>query len=652
MSKHVLSVSPTRGARRLINIDNGSTLTDVCVVDGAALLHVKVLTTPHDLSECFFEGLRRASEKVYEHEDVAALVRGAGVIRYSTTQGTNALVERKGPRLGLLVDVEDAARGLGASGREILAALVADRITAVDPNLGEAALEHALVGAVNDLTARGANRLVVSFSGPGFAARERRAEAILLARFPLHFLGSVPILFSREVADDADSPRRTWSALFNSFLHPTMEEFLYAADRRLRRHRISTPLLVFRNDGGSARIAKTIALKTYSSGPRAGMEGVRALARHYALEDLLSVDIGGTTTDVGRVRAGEIRSRRRGRVENVDVSLALAEIASFGVGGSSVVRPRDGKIAIGPDSVGSIPGPACFGRGGQEATMTDAFLLMGLLDPATFFGGGLRLDGERSRRAVAARVAAPLSLPLDQALLEMESAWVGSIADGIRLQLPVSEGTVIAAFGGAGALAICAVAERLGVRRILVPGLAAVWSAVGMGFSDLSQEYELAVEDLAAASLEATRIELLRRAERDMFGERVALSDCSLETSFVTTSGETETALPWEPGTPPPAGIAGMREIALRLRVVKPLDHPPLAPLGGERSRPAVAVGTRRILLDGGWRDVAVYPVEAQAPGAAAEGPAIFEDRYFTGKLLPGWRFSMTANRDLLLSRQ
>jgi N-methylhydantoinase A/oxoprolinase/acetone carboxylase beta subunit len=205
---------------------------------------------------------------------------------------------------------------------------------------------------VNELTAAGANRIVVAFSGEEYVAHEMRAERILVRRFPTHLLGTVPVLLSHEIVDDASVVRRAWSALLNAYLHPAMERFLYEAERRLREHRIRAPLLIFRNDGGSARVAKTTALRTYGSGPRGGMEGVRALAAHYGLSDVVSIDVGGTTTDVGHVRNGAIRSRVRGSVEGIEISFPLADVMSAGVGGSSVVRARDGEILIGPESVG------------------------------------------------------------------------------------------------------------------------------------------------------------------------------------------------------------------------------------------------------------------------------------------------------------
>ena len=210
------------------------------------------------------------------------------------------------------------------------------------------------------------------------------------------------------------------------------------------------PLLVFRNDGYAGRVAKTIALKTYSSGPRGGMEGARVLARHYGLTHLLSMDIGGTTTDIGVVDERGVRADRHGNVEGVATSFSLCDVVSAGVGGSSIIRVAGERIAVGPESVGSAPGPACFGLGGTQATITDAFTLAGLLDPASFFGGKLQLDKARARQAVHAHVAEPLKMGELEALAAMEAAWVKKVADSLTAYASIRPDTTLAAFGGAG----------------------------------------------------------------------------------------------------------------------------------------------------------------------------------------------------------
>ena len=146
-----------------------------------------------------------------------------------------------------------------------------------------------------------------------------------------------PLLFSHQLSDDHDDGRRTWSGLLNAFLHPAMERFLYSAEGVMRQHRARNPLLIFCNDGTSSRVAKTIAIKTWGSGPRGGMEGARAMAQHYDRKEVLTMDIGGTTTDVGAVHRGEVSERQHGALEMHDL-LPQCEVDSLGVGGSSSLQ--------------------------------------------------------------------------------------------------------------------------------------------------------------------------------------------------------------------------------------------------------------------------------------------------------------------------
>ncbi|MGB0097685.1 MAG: hydantoinase/oxoprolinase family protein [Solirubrobacteraceae bacterium] len=317
-----------------------------------------------------------------------------GYIRYSTTQGTNALVQPKGPRLGLLVSDPAVYVRLAetAEQRELLAALVGDRWAAVAIESDDQVLSAQLVRQINDLASRGASRVVVSVGGEEGARIEARLKRLLLRLYPRHLLGAIPLLFPWELAADRDGVRRTWPSVLNAFLHPAMERFLFSTENRLRAYRTRRPLLIFRNDGGSSRVAKSAAIKTYSSGPRGGLEGTRALAHHYGVAHMLMVDVGGTTTDVGVVADRAVQTHRRGHVDDAPTSFELAAITSHGVGGSSVIRLADGQLQVGPESVGAAPGPACFGHGGTDATITDVYLLMGILEPSTYLGGTLKLE--------------------------------------------------------------------------------------------------------------------------------------------------------------------------------------------------------------------------------------------------------------------
>ncbi len=634
---------------KLINIDNGGTLTDICVSDSGKVFRTKTLTTPFDLSKCFFDGLVKVSKEIYGQEDIVSLLSSTDHIRYSTTQGTNALVERKGPRLGLILTGSLNAGQLqaGAEQGELFASIIGERIATLDLDLEEEALEAAAVKAVNALASAGANRVIIAHGGSDRLVHEVRIKKIFLRKFPQHLLGAVPILYSHEVVEDDDDVRRTWTAVFNAFLHPAMERFLYNAEHKLRTNKAQNPLLIFRNDGHSARVAKTIALKTYSSGPRGGMEGTRALAAHYGMKHLVSVDIGGTTTDIGEVSNGDVREDARGQVEGVPVSFPLCNLISVGVGGSSIIKADGSKgIAVGPESVGSAPGPACFGLGGTQATITDAFLLTGLLDPASYFGGELQIDVDRARSAIEENVAKPLGISAEAAAEQMQDAWVKKVADSIKSFTKVTPDTTLAAFGGAGPFVVCRVAEEAGISKVLIPGLAAVFSAFGLGFSDIAHEYAAPLSDVS--KLDACIEALRKRAQRGMYAEGFGLDDCSLETYLQITGPQRDELIPLPKTLPAPKES---ERFTIVLKAGKTIAQPQLSGAFGGAQTAAKSSSKRTVNIRGTSQDLPLYRAEEQSAGAQATGPAVLEEAFFTCRIDPEWRFEFNESSDVLLSR-
>jgi N-methylhydantoinase A/oxoprolinase/acetone carboxylase beta subunit len=637
---------------RLINIDNGGTLTDICVWDGTEFTFTKTLTTPFDLSQCLFDGITKASTEIYGQPALPELLHSTKHIRYSTTQGTNALVERKGPRIGLITDdiaVLDELRGSAAE-RALFDDLVGDRIAAIDVERDDEELTGELVRQVNRLTTDGAARLVVA-AGDGADGAERRIRRILLRKFPRHLLGSVPILYSSEFTTDRVRSRRIWSSVLNSFLHPTMERFLYNAEDRLRSHRVKNPLLIYRNDGASSRVAKSVALKTYSSGPRGGLEGTRALAQAYGLGHVLMIDVGGTTTDVGSVRKEEILTNRRGSIEGAPISIPMSDVQSSGVGGSSIIAVKDGEITVGPESVGAAPGPACFGFGGTDATITDVNLLLGILDPDTYLDGGFSLDAERSKTAIRTAVADPLGISVEEALVRMESAYFQRIAESFAPAIDDPRETTIAAFGGAGPMSACGAAQLTGVHSVLIPKMAAVFSAFGIGFSDIAQSYEFALPESTAEAARQAHDSMLERAERDMFQEGYELAACAVTWKLVVEdpAGGIVSESDYSVGDAPDTEAG--QQASLTLEVRHALQHVNIDTGDAVTARPAVPSGSRRVRSATDTVDeVSVYTLADQQPGAFAEGPAIVEGPFYTARVLPGWTFEVSGAGDLLLT--
>jgi N-methylhydantoinase A len=609
----------------LVNIDNGGTLTDICVSEGTAMWRTKTLTTPFDLSKCLMDGLKKASGVVYGEDDVERLLLATDHIRYSTTQGTNALVQRKGPRLGLIYGGGWGADALRERNPDLFDSLVGDRAAEL-PIAGDEGRYDA-VRAVSDLAARGANRIVIAFGTETRVSDEKALKRDLLRAFPPHLLGAVPLLYSHEIAGDDDDVRRTWTALFNAFLHPAMEQFLYSAEQRLREARAQKPLLIFRNDGQSARVAKTTAVKTYSSGPRGGADGAVKLANHYGFDRLISVDIGGTTTDISVVEHGVARAHTRGTIAGIETSFPLIDVSSVGVGGSSIICVEGGRVRVGPESVGSTPGPACFGLGGTDATITDAFFSSGLLDPATYFGGAMTIDLARAKAAVANAIGTPLGLDEDAAIAAMEAAWIAGVADGIRKTTDVDPETVLAAFGGGGPLVICRIAENLGIKTVLIPKLAAVFSAFGIGFSDVGHTYEAQLK--GAGDRDSVHAKLLEQAKRGMIAEGVDPSACAVAAEDVLQDHTT----------------------SLRLTISKALPHPVLTGRFHGATVSATPSGSRTVLLETGRQSVPLFLAAELADGSGAAGPAVLEEEFFTCRIDSGWQFSVNEAGDILITR-
>jgi N-methylhydantoinase A len=644
---------------KLISIDNGGTLTDFCAIEGAKLWRTKTLTTPHDLSQCVFDGLTRLSMEVYGKEDLARLLLESEHLRYSTTQGTNALVMRKGPRLGLLCDAAGMSQIKALKGHEkqAITDLVGDRHEQLPSELDEN-FDTALTGLVNRLASQGASRLIVALSDDYARQHEASIRSILIKRFPSHLLGAIPILYANDMEQGDQGggayQRRLFTALFNAYLHPAMERFLYAADHKFRLQKSPQPLLIFRNDGYSARVAKTTAIRTYSSGPRGGMEAARALARHHGIGRMLTMDVGGTTTDIGLVENGAIRQRRFGEVDGVQVSFPMSDVTSVGVGGSSVHRVVNGQIEVGPLSVGSAPGPACFGFGGDEATITDALLVLGLLDPASYCGGTLRIRLDRAQDVIRQRVADPLKLTLEQAALAMKEAWVKKVAVALREYTEITPDTVLAAFGGAGPLLSCQVAQAAGISRILVPGLAAVLSAYGIGFSDIAHVQSRVVRDRSVTTLQTEAANALLQLQRDMKAEGFDLAECELSAWFVLPDGNESPAVSWSHAQGLPALAWPQRveaaALTLKIKAVRVLPHAALSKVEASRQEEARLAALRTVYDGKSGAQLPVYDVAQQAPGAVASGPLILQESFFTAWVPKGWTFRCEGQGDLLLT--
>ena len=365
---------------------------------------------------------------------------------------------------------------------------------------------------------------------------------------------------------------------------------------------------------------------------------------HYGFGKVVGMDVGGTTTDIVLVRDGSVRTVRYGAIEGIDSSVPLCDVRSIGVGGSSVVRVGDNQISIGPDSV-EYSGPACFGLGGAQLTLTDVALVTGLLDPKSYFGGELPLDLGLARQALEQNAALPLGVSVIEAAMRIERAWVDRVAAAVREATPSTDDTVLAAFGGAGPLLATAIAEAAGIGKVLIPGLAPVLSAFGVGFSDIYHSFEVVIPEVDATSIGAARSLLTNRAERSMFAECAEFKECRLE--FSLAIGERSFVLQ---DAQPPEGVPDAGPAALSLRVTKEMPRVPLTGRFGVERPPAKPTDARRVLVDSKWVEMPLVRLGTEAVSCRGEGPVVLEDAFFTARIDRGWRFECDTSGDILLT--
>lgn len=641
-----------RSMSLLMTIDNGGTFTDACLVKGDQVIRAKTLTTPYDLTKCFIEVIKEISKEMYGEENIRKLLQELEYLRYSTTAGTNAIVQRKGPRLGLIVrEGTDTSVLIDSDSKsEMFETMVNNRIAEINPDLEGEELETNIVMTINSLLSQGTNRLVISLSGNSLVEDEQKVKNIILRKYPRHLLGAIPMLFSHELADDMYDSRRTWTALINSFLHTDMERFLYNSENFLREHKVKNPLLIYHNDGNSARVAKTTAIKTYGSGPRGGLEGTKALAAHYNIPALLTLDIGGTTSDIGLVKQEKIKVDRFGHIEGIPTSFSLNDLTSIGAGGSSILSVQDGKLKVGPESMGAAPGPACFGRGGIEATVTDVYLLMGILDPHSFFRGSMVLDKDRAKAAVNEQVVSHLNIDFESALIKMEKTYYEKIANGLSDYKNQVDDVTLLAFGGAGPMSACGIAEAMGIKSILIPRLAAVFSAFGIGFSDIAHEYQASLANVTDSIISEKLAELKEKAERDMFAEGFNINECISESFLSFSQDGTEAIVSLFNLNEAIKKVKNMEDIRIHLHVVKPTNHFEFKEGTVKMIKTPIVSRQQEILNQNGkWESVPVYKFEEMNPGATAHGPALIEDEYFTCRILDDWDFEVNENKDIFV---
>lgn len=608
-------------------------------------------------NNCIAEG-----SKLFGYDTVQEFLRQTEIIRFSTTVGTNAIIQGTGPKLGLIVSEGNAA-SLYQENNPLLDFLIEpEMVVEVSGNVSDTGEVTSKVEseevrlAVRKLLENGARAFVVSLKNAHLNPHnERSVRQMIRTDFPPHYLGSKPILLGGEVSLRAEDGIRTNAAVVNAYLHRDMVRYLYKADEDVREGGLASPLLIAHANGGVARVAKTKAIDTYNSGPAAGLMGSRYLGELYGMENIVTLDVGGTSTDVGLVYGGELTFEAASSIAGVPVHAPLIHVLSVGGGGGSIARAKgEGDVSVGPDSAGAIPGPACFDLGGAKPTVTDAAVALGWIDPDSFLGGRKKLNARKAHDVVERQIASPLDISVQEAALKIVDR-LSSIGAEALARLTEERGHrtqdfTLFSFGGGGGLFCGEVARKCGITQVYTFPFSSVFSAFGLSSADVGHTYEARVQielpssnggkGLASDSgLRKVLEEMKEWAYRDMRGEGLPLNDVRFEAELEAKSpgdggvsnivlahaevnGETENG---EVGVDKTDGGGLLVEVVrLRAGVVVSRYRPKELP--ASTSDPS---GARRGMRDIHWGEstgeTSVYDLLRLQPGNELSGPAILE---------------------------
>ncbi|MEZ2122263.1 MULTISPECIES: hydantoinase/oxoprolinase family protein [unclassified Corynebacterium] len=494
-----------------ISVDIGGTFTDCFFVWDDTYVEAKALTTHHNLALGFNEALDLACERAGLDRETA--LSGVDSVRYATTLGTNALIERKGPKVGAIVthgfeDTIPLSRGRGygegldysmqqnmpAAERpeplvpRALIRSVKERVNSAGKVVA-ALREDDVRNVVRELMDAGAEAIVVSLTNATEnPVHELQIQEIILEEYPSHELGAVPVLLGHQVSGRKGEYVRATSTIVDAFLHEIMFHALSQLSNNLRESGYTKPMLVNHNSGGMAQMNSTDALQTIHSGPIAGVGAAEHLAKSTDIGSVISTDMGGTSFDIGLVPEGGVKHYDfMPTIDRWLVSVPMVHLDTLGAGGGSIASYDriHQSVKIGPESAGSNPGPACYDRGGLRPTVTDADLLLGYLDPDNYANGYIKLNPKRSVFAIEETLCDEMDMDVLDIAKIIKNSVDEQMAIGIGKELRVRgylpEDFTMLAYGGNGPLHACGIARHAGITKVLVPPFSSVFSACGAG---------------------------------------------------------------------------------------------------------------------------------------------------------------------------
>ena len=659
-----------------IGVDIGGTFTDLEIFDARTgrLAAYKLPTTPDDPSIGLIDGIKQASEAF------GFVLGDVGYVLHGTTIATNAVLQRTFPAGALVTTAgfEDVLEIGRHNRRDIYSvwpqpppALIPRprRLGIVERMTARGTVEMALTdAALDDIVARLAalqvETVAVCLLNAYLAPAHERRIAERLARD----LPALAVSLSSSLSPEVREYERTSTTVLNALLIPVVKSYLDRLAARMRAEDFAPRLLIVQSNGGVAtpETAATEPVRLLLSGPSGGALASLKLSRLLGEPNIVGVDMGGTSYDVSVVRDDRIDIVTQSEIERLPVRVPMIEIRTIGAGGGSIARlDQGGRLTVGPQSAGARPGPVCYGNGGTEPTVTDANLLLGRLDPAFFLGGKMALDLDAARDALLARVGKPLGLDLEAAasgLLEITNA---NLAAAIRLSL-FEKGLdprdfTLLSFGGAGSVHAAAVAEDLGIRRVVFPVDASTFSAYGILHSDIRYSFAAArllmFDCHAAGTIAALAQGLIDKARGRLDADGIAEEDRSLQfAADLRYRGQAfELTVPWTGAFDAvaigsvAAAFHALHEqrfsyanpsdtvefVTLRLDAIGRL--PPIASTASAEVAAPTATRTRKVYFGSTWHRARVWPRASIGPSDVIAGPAVIEEDYTTILLPPGW---------------
>jgi N-methylhydantoinase A len=665
--------------------DIGGTFTDTVVLQrSGAVRRYKAPTTPENLVDGVLATFALAAADAGMERD--AFVASIRRFSHGTTVATNGLLQRKGAKTGVLLtegfgNSTTIMRGMKGFGLEeaelkdwrrlVKHRSVIDRrlVREVPERVDYAGRvvrpldEDATRSSIRELLSEGVEAIAVCLLWcTEHPQHEQRVAELVAEEAPQLYVS-----ISSDVLPRIGEYARMVTTAVNAFLGPEVRRVTTSLDATLREARLSHQPLLMQSNGGLAAVDQA-AVRPVSfllSGPVGGVVGSRLVAETMGERNVVTADMGGTSFDVGLVVDGRPLLQPTTLMDHQPIAVPSVGVETIGAGGGSIARVRDGALQVGPDSAGAVPGPVCYGGGGVEPTVTDADVVLGLINPTSFLGGRKTLDRDGAERAIREHVAEPLGLTVEQAAEGIKRIVDSRMADLIR-QATIHRGHdprnfVLVAFGGAGPVHAHAFGAGLGVKRIVVPVTASVHSALGIAASELVVTHEatrsfmtppgssVASEHVDAEAVGAVLAEVERESVARLASQGIERDAIRVEhfvdMRFRFQIHELTIELPEHPVTP--AGLdrlvarfietyeqrfgegsafteAGVEFVNWRVVATASTSPPTLRPSEPSEEPQPDPIRHDRVYF-GGWSDAAVYDEQALRPGVQVTGPAIFE---------------------------